>query len=267
MEQRDGRRAATPPRRRRRAASAARPTLPSAALAAFFTRVLMPRRGGACTAQGGRRQGFSRASRSRCPFPFPFRFRVGPRPDRERERERAPEVRFSPRRVPLGWRVMDLSPRAVIAGRYRVDTKVGAGGMGEVWSGEHVGIGVRVAVKTLLPAAAMNHEVVARFKREAYAARPHPQRPRRARRRLRRRRRLRPRARDGVRRGRPALARCSRRSTLDVEETHRPRRRHRERAQGPARGEHHPPRPQAREHHHGAARPTGGGARSSSTSA
>jgi eukaryotic-like serine/threonine-protein kinase len=62
---------------------------------------------------------------------------------------------------------MDLSPRAVIAGRYRVDTKVGAGGMGEVWSGEHIGIGVRVAVKTLLPAAAINHEVVARFKREA----------------------------------------------------------------------------------------------------
>jgi serine/threonine-protein kinase len=63
---------------------------------------------------------------------------------------------------------MDLSPRAVIAGRYRVDTKVGAGGMGEVWLGEHIAVGVRVAVKTLLPAAAMNHEVVARFKREAY---------------------------------------------------------------------------------------------------
>jgi serine/threonine-protein kinase len=63
---------------------------------------------------------------------------------------------------------MDLSPRAVIAGRYRVDTKVGAGGMGEVWLGEHLAVGVRVAVKTLLPAASMNHEVVARFKREAY---------------------------------------------------------------------------------------------------
>jgi serine/threonine-protein kinase len=63
---------------------------------------------------------------------------------------------------------MDLSPRAVIAGRYRVDTKVGAGGMGEVWLGEHIAVGVRVAVKTLLPAVAMNHEVVARFKREAY---------------------------------------------------------------------------------------------------
>ena len=62
---------------------------------------------------------------------------------------------------------MDLSPGAVIAGRYRVDTKVGAGGMGEVWAGEHIGIGVRVAIKTLLPAAALNNEVVARFRREA----------------------------------------------------------------------------------------------------
>jgi serine/threonine-protein kinase len=63
---------------------------------------------------------------------------------------------------------MDLSPGAVIAGRYRVDKRVGAGGMGEVWSGEHVAIGVKVAIKTLLPAAKVSHEVVARFKREAY---------------------------------------------------------------------------------------------------
>jgi serine/threonine-protein kinase len=63
---------------------------------------------------------------------------------------------------------MDLSPNAVVAGRYRVERKVGAGGMGEVWAGEHVAIGVRVAVKRLLPAASVNHEVVARFRREAY---------------------------------------------------------------------------------------------------
>ena len=63
---------------------------------------------------------------------------------------------------------MDLTPNAVIAGRYRVETKVGAGGMGEVWLGEHIAVGARVAIKTLLPAAAMNHEVIARFRREAY---------------------------------------------------------------------------------------------------
>ena len=62
---------------------------------------------------------------------------------------------------------MDLTPGAVIAGRYRVERKVGAGGMGEVWAGEHRVVGSRVAIKTLLAAAALNHEVVARFKREA----------------------------------------------------------------------------------------------------
>jgi eukaryotic-like serine/threonine-protein kinase len=63
---------------------------------------------------------------------------------------------------------VDLRPGAVIAGRYRVDRKVGSGGMGEVWSGDHLAIGSRVALKTMLPAAAVNHEVVARFKREAF---------------------------------------------------------------------------------------------------
>jgi eukaryotic-like serine/threonine-protein kinase len=63
---------------------------------------------------------------------------------------------------------MELSPGALIAGRYRVERKVGSGGMGEVWAGEHVAIGVRVALKTLLPAAACDHQIVARFKREAY---------------------------------------------------------------------------------------------------
>jgi serine/threonine protein kinase len=63
---------------------------------------------------------------------------------------------------------MDLTPGAVIAGRYRVERKVGSGGMGEVWAGEHISIGVKVALKKLLPAAAVDHQVVARFKREAY---------------------------------------------------------------------------------------------------
>src|SRR4051812_15264502 len=63
---------------------------------------------------------------------------------------------------------MELTPGAVIAGRYRVERKVGSGGMGEVWAGEHISIGVKVALKKLLPAAALDHQVVARFKREAY---------------------------------------------------------------------------------------------------
>jgi serine/threonine-protein kinase len=63
---------------------------------------------------------------------------------------------------------MALTPGALIAGRYRVDRRIGAGGMSEVWIGEHVAVGVKVALKTLLPAIAEDHEILARFKREAY---------------------------------------------------------------------------------------------------
>lgn len=63
---------------------------------------------------------------------------------------------------------MELRPGALIAGRFRVERKVGAGGMGEVWAGEQTALGVRVALKTLLPASACDPQIVARFKREAY---------------------------------------------------------------------------------------------------
>lgn len=61
----------------------------------------------------------------------------------------------------------DLERGAVIAGRYRAEARVGAGGMGAVYSGEHLAVGVKVALKQLLVSAAENHEVVARFRREA----------------------------------------------------------------------------------------------------
>ncbi|MEP7120650.1 MAG: serine/threonine-protein kinase [Byssovorax sp.] len=63
---------------------------------------------------------------------------------------------------------MELRPGVLIAGRFRVERKIGSGGMGEVWSGEQTALGVRVALKTLLPEAAANPQIVARFKREAY---------------------------------------------------------------------------------------------------
>ncbi len=62
---------------------------------------------------------------------------------------------------------MQLSKGDVIAGRYRIDRRVGAGGMGEVWEGEHLALGVRVAVKTLLDGTDDNPELIARFRREA----------------------------------------------------------------------------------------------------
>jgi serine/threonine-protein kinase len=63
---------------------------------------------------------------------------------------------------------MSWTRGAVVGDRYRLETKVGAGGMGEVWAAEHIGVGTRVAMKTLLAATAKNHEMAARLKREAF---------------------------------------------------------------------------------------------------
>ncbi len=62
---------------------------------------------------------------------------------------------------------MTFGPGSIVAGRYHADRLVGTGGMGEVWAGEHVTVGNKVALKRLLPAAAQHHEVVTRFRREA----------------------------------------------------------------------------------------------------
>ncbi len=63
---------------------------------------------------------------------------------------------------------MELSSNAIISGRYRAERRLGSGAMGEVWTGVHVGVGVKVALKRLLPAGSNHHESLARFKREAY---------------------------------------------------------------------------------------------------
>lgn len=53
-----------------------------------------------------------------------------------------------------------------LAGRYRLDQRLGQGGMGEVWRAHDTALDRAVAVKVLLEAAT-NDEVVARFRREA----------------------------------------------------------------------------------------------------
>ncbi len=63
---------------------------------------------------------------------------------------------------------MDFVPGVIVAGRFRLSRIVGSGGMGEVWAADDQKSGTRVALKRLLPAAAKHHEVVARFKREAF---------------------------------------------------------------------------------------------------
>lgn len=61
---------------------------------------------------------------------------------------------------------MDVRPGAIIGGKYRVERRLGQGGVGEVWAGEDTE-GQKVAIKTLLPAASAHRELVTRFKREA----------------------------------------------------------------------------------------------------
>ena len=57
-----------------------------------------------------------------------------------------------------------------IQGRYRVLQRLGAGGMGVVYLGEHILIRRKVAIKTLHPHYAADPSVVSRFHREALAA-------------------------------------------------------------------------------------------------
>ena len=58
----------------------------------------------------------------------------------------------------------------VLAGKYRVERVLGAGGMGVVVAAHHVGLNERVAIKVLLPELAANQVAVGLFAREARAA-------------------------------------------------------------------------------------------------
>ncbi|HKY36437.1 MAG TPA: serine/threonine-protein kinase [Polyangiaceae bacterium] len=58
----------------------------------------------------------------------------------------------------------------LLAGKYRVEQVLGAGGMGYVVAARHEQLGQRVAVKLLVPELCENEDSVARFLREARAA-------------------------------------------------------------------------------------------------
>ena len=64
-----------------------------------------------------------------------------------------------------------LAPGTVLAGRYRLDVKLGEGGMGMVWAATHVVTRQPVALKLLLPVTGSDGpRVIKRFMREARAA-------------------------------------------------------------------------------------------------
>jgi serine/threonine-protein kinase len=57
-----------------------------------------------------------------------------------------------------------------LAGKYRIDERLSAGGMGAVYRGTHVLMDKTVAIKVLRPSLAADEKIVARFSREARAA-------------------------------------------------------------------------------------------------
>ena len=64
----------------------------------------------------------------------------------------------------------DVRPGDVVAGKYRIEAVLGAGGMGVVAAARHIDLDGLVALKFLLPKALDNPEIVNRFNREARAA-------------------------------------------------------------------------------------------------
>jgi beta-lactam-binding protein with PASTA domain/predicted Ser/Thr protein kinase len=66
--------------------------------------------------------------------------------------------------------VTELAENQVFDGRYRVLTKIGSGGMADVWCAEDTHLQRRVALKVLHNRFAQDHEFVERFRREAESA-------------------------------------------------------------------------------------------------
>jgi serine/threonine-protein kinase len=61
-----------------------------------------------------------------------------------------------------------LVPGAVVVRRFRADRLIASGSMGEVWAGYDMRLKLNVAMKILRRKAQANHEIVARFSREAF---------------------------------------------------------------------------------------------------
>jgi serine/threonine protein kinase len=66
--------------------------------------------------------------------------------------------------------VESLEPNRILAGRYRLEARLGAGGMGAIWRAEHLVLKAPVAVKLIDRDAVPDDDTMARFLREAQAA-------------------------------------------------------------------------------------------------
>ena len=64
----------------------------------------------------------------------------------------------------------DLKAGQLLAGKYRLETEIGRGAMGTVWSAVHVSLGQRVAIKVISSEHADSDELRRRFDTEARAA-------------------------------------------------------------------------------------------------
>lgn len=58
----------------------------------------------------------------------------------------------------------------VLANVYRIESKIGEGGMGTVYAARHIHLGKQYAIKVLVPEAASNRSAIERLKQEAIAA-------------------------------------------------------------------------------------------------
>ncbi|MFS8070724.1 MAG: serine/threonine-protein kinase, partial [Byssovorax sp.] len=67
---------------------------------------------------------------------------------------------------------MDIpwGPGRVIAGRYRLVSQLGQGGMGSVWRADHMSLSSPVAIKLIDPEIARRPEMLERFQREAQSS-------------------------------------------------------------------------------------------------
>jgi serine/threonine-protein kinase len=61
-------------------------------------------------------------------------------------------------------------PGAVVAGKYRLESVIGVGGMGSVWCATHLGLAQQVAIKLVSSNFARSSDALRRFDREAKAA-------------------------------------------------------------------------------------------------